>query len=89
MIPTDLSDMTQVDRCWTEAPDGRNVDVLGITMASAGSVAELGCLGSCIGKRIGKRIVVPGVMNKMFAFSPRISPRAINTGVFAKITGKH
>jgi short-subunit dehydrogenase len=56
-----------------------------MTPAAAGPVAELGWLGS----RIGKRIVVPGVMNKIFAFSPRISPRAISTRVSAKIMGKH
>ncbi|APX11169.1 SDR family NAD(P)-dependent oxidoreductase [Tateyamaria omphalii] len=51
----------------------------------AGEVAELGWLEA----RIGKRIVVPGMMNKVFAFLPRISPRGITTRVAAQMMGKH
>ena len=56
-----------------------------MTPAAAGPVAELGWLES----RIGKRIVVPGAMNKVLAFSPRITPRGISTRLAAKIMGKH
>lgn len=52
---------------------------------AAAPVAELGWLQS----RIGKTIVVPGAMNKVFAFLPRLSPRWINARVNAKIMGKH
>ncbi|WP_299730906.1 SDR family oxidoreductase [uncultured Tateyamaria sp.] len=48
-------------------------------------VAQAGWLDA----RIGKRIVVPGLMNKIFAFSPRITPRGILTRVAAQIMGKH
>lgn len=46
---------------------------------NAFAVAEEGWLEA----RIGKRIVVPGVLNKFFALSPRMSPRALNTRVAA------
>jgi hypothetical protein len=39
--------------------------------------------------RIGKRVVVPGIMNKVFAFIPRISPRFVTARVTGKIMGKH
>lgn len=48
-------------------------------------VAEAGWLEA----RIGKRIVVPGIMNKMFAFAPRITPRGLSTRLTAQIMGKH
>lgn len=51
----------------------------------ASEVAELGWLQA----RIGKRIVVPGAMNKVFAFLPRISPRGVTTRVTSMIMGKH
>ncbi|WP_299282237.1 SDR family oxidoreductase [uncultured Tateyamaria sp.] len=51
----------------------------------ASDVAELGWLEA----RIGKRIVVPGAMNKVFAFLPRVSPRALTTRFAAEIMGKH
>ena len=51
----------------------------------ASEVAELGWLQA----RIGKRIVVPGAMNKVFAFLPRISPRGITTRIAAQVMGKH
>lgn len=50
----------------------------------AGEVAELGWLQA----RIGKRVVVPGAMNKVFAFLPRITPRGVLTRVAAVIMGK-
>ncbi|MEO0379260.1 MAG: SDR family oxidoreductase [Pseudomonadota bacterium] len=52
---------------------------------AAGPVAELGWLQS----RIGKAIVVPGAMNKVLAFVPRLSPRWMTTWVTAKLMGKH
>jgi len=52
---------------------------------AAGPVAELGWLGL----HNGKRIVVPGLMNKLFAFSHRITPRALTTRITAQIMGKH
>ena len=52
---------------------------------ASGPVAELGWRGALT----GKRIVVPGLMNKLFAFSPRLTPRAITTRVAAQIMGKH
>ena len=51
----------------------------------AAGVAELGWLEA----RIGKRIVVPGLMNKVFAFLPRITPRGLTTRVASLIMGKH
>ena len=51
----------------------------------AKDVAELGWLQA----RIGKRIVIPGLMNKVFALSPRFSPRAITTRVSGLFTAKH
>lgn len=51
----------------------------------AKDVAEMGWLQA----RIGKRIVVPGAMNKVFAFLPRISPRGVTTRIAAQIMGKH
>lgn len=51
---------------------------------SAQLVAEQGW----IAMRGGKRIVVPGVMNKVFAFLPRITPRRVTTFVASKIMGK-
>lgn len=52
---------------------------------NAKEVAEAGWLQA----RIGKRIVVPGAMNKVFAFLPRISPRGLTTRIAAQIMGKH
>ncbi|WP_299041178.1 SDR family oxidoreductase [uncultured Tateyamaria sp.] len=51
----------------------------------AKDVAEDGWLQA----RIGKRIVVPGAMNKVFAFLPRISPRSMTTRIAAQMMGKH
>ncbi|MEL6782619.1 MAG: SDR family NAD(P)-dependent oxidoreductase, partial [Pseudomonadota bacterium] len=51
----------------------------------AAEVAELGWLQA----RIGQRIVVPGMMNKVFAFLPRLSPRSVTTRIAAQIMGKH
>ncbi|WP_415920253.1 SDR family NAD(P)-dependent oxidoreductase [Tateyamaria sp. SN6-1] len=50
----------------------------------ASEVAELGWLQA----RIGQRIVVPGLMNKVFAFLPRISPRSVTTRIAAQVMGK-
>ncbi|MEL7097947.1 MAG: SDR family oxidoreductase [Pseudomonadota bacterium] len=50
----------------------------------AKAVAEEGWLEA----RIGKRIVIPGLMNKVFAFLPRITPRSITTRIAAQIMGK-
>ena len=52
---------------------------------AAGPVADLGWRGALT----GKRIVVPGLMNKLFAFSPRFTPRAITTRVAAQLMVKH
>lgn len=52
---------------------------------NAKDVAEAGWLQA----RIGKRIVVPGAMNKVFAFLPRISPRGLTTRIAAQMMGKH
>lgn len=51
---------------------------------SAKSVAEEGWIGA----RGGKRIVVPGLMNKMIAFLPRITPRRVNTFITSKVMAK-
>ncbi len=51
----------------------------------ASDVAELGWLQA----RIGQRIVVPGLMNKVFAFLPRVSPRSITTRIAAQAMGRH
>ena len=37
----------------------------------------------------GKRIVVPGFMNKVFVFLPRLTPRSLATRLTALIMGKH
>lgn len=47
-------------------------------------VAEEGWIGA----RGGKRIVVPGAMNKVLAFLPRITPRRVTTLVASKVMGK-
>ena len=36
----------------------------------------------------GRRIIIPGLMNKIFAFLPRISPRAMVTYITSKVMGK-
>ncbi|WP_299627163.1 SDR family oxidoreductase [uncultured Tateyamaria sp.] len=64
--------------------DGVRLLKLGKPM-SAHTVAELGWLEA----RVGKRIVVPGLMNKVFAFLPRISPRGLTTRIAAQAMGKH
>lgn len=51
---------------------------------NAFDVAELGWLKS----RIGQRIVVTGALNKVFAFLPRLAPRALTTRIAGQIMGK-
>lgn len=51
----------------------------------AAVVAELGWLQS----RIGKPVVVPGAMNKVFAFLPRLVPRSLTTLINGKIMNDH
>ncbi|MCE8006583.1 SDR family oxidoreductase [Aestuariivita sp.] len=51
---------------------------------SARKVAEAGWLAA----RIGKRIVVPGALNKVLAFLPRITPRQLTTIIARKVMGK-
>ncbi|MEP1520067.1 SDR family oxidoreductase [Ascidiaceihabitans sp.] len=53
-------------------------------IAKAFDVAELGWLES----RIGKRIVVPGLMNKVFGFMPRIAPRFVVSRLAHYLIGK-
>jgi hypothetical protein len=36
----------------------------------------------------GRRVVVPGLLNKVFAFSPRVTPRALATVIASKVMGK-
>ena len=36
----------------------------------------------------GRRIIIPGLMNKIFAFLPRITPRAMVTFITSKVMGK-
>lgn len=63
-------------------------DVRLINMAkpmAADAVAELGWLQA----RIGQRIVVPGALNKVLAFLPRVSPRSLTTRIAAQMMGKH
>ncbi|MEP1197981.1 SDR family NAD(P)-dependent oxidoreductase [Tateyamaria sp.] len=48
-------------------------------------VAEVGWLQSAI----GKPVVVPGAMNKVFSFLPRIVPRRLTTLVNGKIMNDH
>ena len=40
------------------------------------------------GMRACKRIVIPGWLNKIFAFSPRLSPRALTTRIAALVMAK-
>lgn len=59
-----------------------------LTMAkpmNAFDVAELGWLQA----RVGQRVVVPGLINKVFAFLPRITPRGLATRLTAQFLGKH
>ncbi|MEP2891218.1 SDR family NAD(P)-dependent oxidoreductase [Tateyamaria sp.] len=66
--------------------DMHNVRLLKIAKPmDAAAVAKQGWQGALI----GKRIIVPGLMNKAFAFLPRITPRALTTRVTALIMGKH
>ena len=51
----------------------------------AKTVAELGWLES----RIGKPVVVPGAMNKVFSFLPRLVPRRLTTLINGKIMNDH
>ncbi|MEL7259088.1 MAG: SDR family oxidoreductase [Pseudomonadota bacterium] len=51
---------------------------------SAKDVAEQGWIAA----RAGKRVIVTGLLNKVFAFLPRISPRRVTTFVASKIMGK-
>ncbi|MEM8802291.1 MAG: hypothetical protein AAGF55_07125, partial [Pseudomonadota bacterium] len=51
---------------------------------SAKIVAEDGWMAA----RIGKRIVVPGGMNKVFTFLPRILPRSVSTKVARSVMAK-
>lgn len=51
---------------------------------SARGVAETGWAATMR----GQRVVVTGVLNKIFAFLPRISPRRVTTFVSSKIMGK-
>ena len=51
----------------------------------ASEVAEQGWLQA----RIGQRVVVPGAMNKVFAFLPRLSPRSVTTRIAARVMGRH
>lgn len=51
---------------------------------SSRAVAEEGWLAA----RIGKRIVVPGLMNKVFAFLPRITPRTVTAKITNRVMGK-
>lgn len=39
--------------------------------------------------RVGQRLVVLGLLNKVFAFLPRISPQGITTRIAAQVMGKH
>ena len=56
-----------------EMHDARLINMM--KPAPADAVAEEGWLGM----RIGKRVIVPGLMNKVFAFLPRLLPRALTT----------
>ncbi|WP_162933099.1 SDR family oxidoreductase [Roseovarius sp. EL26] len=51
---------------------------------SATSVAQTGWQAM----HRGKRVVVPGLLNKLFAFSPRISPRRLVTLISNTVMGK-
>ncbi|MEO0667012.1 MAG: SDR family oxidoreductase [Pseudomonadota bacterium] len=69
-----------------DAADMHDIRLINMTKPmAADAVAELGWLQA----RIGQRIVVPGAMNKVFAFLPRISPRSLTTRIAAQMMGKH
>lgn len=51
---------------------------------SARAVAEAGWAATLR----GRRIIVTGLLNKLFAFSPRLSPRRLTTFIAGKIMGK-
>ncbi len=52
-------------------------------MADAASVAKAGFDGMMR----GKSVVIPGLMNKLVALGPRISPRALLVAISAKLVG--
>jgi short-subunit dehydrogenase len=54
-----------------------------LPIADATSVASAGYRGMMS----GKRLVIPGVLNNLVAFSPRISPRWLATWVSGKLIG--
>jgi len=65
--------------------DMNNANVLKMgKLPSAASVAELGWLQA----RIGKRVVVPGVMNNVFAMLPRIAPRRLVSSIAKRVLEK-
>ena len=69
-----------------DAADMHSVRLLKLAKPmNAFQVAELGWLQA----RIGKRIVVPGFLNKVFAFLPRVTPRGLTTRIAAQMMGKH
>ncbi len=69
-----------------DAADMRDVRLLKLgSVAKASDVAELGWLQT----RAGKRIVVPGAINKVFAFLTRLLPRSMVTRVASTVMGKN
>ena len=68
-----------------DAADMHGVALLkmGHTM-SARKVAEIGWAGTMK----GRRVVVTGLLNKLFAFSPRLAPRWMTTFITSKVMGK-
>ena len=68
-----------------DAADMRKVRLLALGTAKASDVAALGWRQTLA----GKRVVVPGVLNKMFAFMTRLSPRSLVTRITAQVMGKN
>lgn len=69
-----------------DAADMRDVRLLQMgSAAKASDVAALGWLQT----RVGKRIVIPGVINKVFALLTRILPRSMVTRVASTVMGKN
>lgn len=68
-----------------DAADMHGIGLLRLTRpARADTVARAGWAAMAA----GRRVVVPGLLNKVFAFSPRVTPRALATVIAARVMGK-
>lgn len=68
-----------------DAADMHGIGLLRLTRpARADAVARAGWQAM----KAGRRVVVPGLLNKLFAFAPRVTPRPLVTFIAARVMGK-